>query len=78
MNHFHMDFYDALDLIEEKVPICNIDPLHITVLKKDIQSDFALINWLFDSNKAILKTLVFSFAAVVKEGGGSGDIYLIL
>jgi protein-tyrosine phosphatase len=34
MKHFHMDFYDAVDLIEEKVPICNIDPLHITVLKK--------------------------------------------
>jgi hypothetical protein len=36
MKHFHMDFCDALDLIVEKVPICNIDPLHITVLKKDI------------------------------------------
>ena len=34
MKHFHMDFYDAVDLIEEKVPICNIDPLHITVLQK--------------------------------------------
>jgi protein-tyrosine phosphatase len=34
MKHFHMDFYDAVDLIEEKVPICNIDPLHVTVLKK--------------------------------------------
>jgi hypothetical protein len=34
MKHFHMDFYDAVDLIEEKVPICNIDPLHIIVLKK--------------------------------------------
>ena len=31
MKHFHRDFYDAVDLIEEKVPICNIDPLHITV-----------------------------------------------
>ena len=34
MKHFHMDFCDALDLIVEKVLICNIDPLHITVLKK--------------------------------------------
>jgi hypothetical protein len=29
-----MDFYDALELIKEKVPISNIDPSHIVALKK--------------------------------------------
>ena len=34
VKHFKMDFYDAWELIKEKVPISNIDPLHIVALKK--------------------------------------------
>ena len=34
VKHFKMDFYDAWKLIKEKVPISNIDPLHIVALKK--------------------------------------------
>jgi len=34
IKHFKMEFYSALELIQRKVPICNIDPLHITALKK--------------------------------------------
>ena len=34
IKHFHMDFFDAWKLIEQKVPICNIDLLHIIVLKR--------------------------------------------
>ena len=35
MKHFHMNFCDALDLIVEKVPICNIDPItHYSIKKR--------------------------------------------
>jgi protein-tyrosine phosphatase len=34
VKHFKMDFYDAWELIKEKVPISNIDPLHTVALKK--------------------------------------------
>jgi predicted protein tyrosine phosphatase len=34
VKHFKMDFYDAWELIKEKVPISNIDPLHIVALKR--------------------------------------------
>jgi predicted protein tyrosine phosphatase len=34
VKHFKMDFYDAWELIKEKVPISNIDPSHIVALKK--------------------------------------------
>jgi predicted protein tyrosine phosphatase len=34
VKHFKMDFYDAWELIKRKVPISNIDPLHIVALKK--------------------------------------------
>lgn len=34
VKYFKMDFYDAWELIKEKVPICQIDPSHITTLKR--------------------------------------------
>jgi predicted protein tyrosine phosphatase len=34
VKHFKMNFYDAWELIKEKVPISNIDPSHIVALKK--------------------------------------------
>jgi hypothetical protein len=34
VKYFHMDFHDAWELIENRVPICNIHPGHISQLKK--------------------------------------------
>jgi protein-tyrosine phosphatase len=34
VRYFHMDFYDAWDFINSRVPISNIDPGHISQLKK--------------------------------------------
>ena len=34
VKHFKMDFYDAWELVRQKVPRCNIDPSHIRRLKK--------------------------------------------
>ena|SRR5215217_2272747 len=34
VKYFKMNFYDAWELVKEKVPICNIDPSHIAVFKK--------------------------------------------
>lgn len=34
VHHFKMGFYDAWELVKKKVPICNIDPSHISALKK--------------------------------------------
>jgi hypothetical protein len=34
VRYFHMDFYDAWDLIDSRVPISSIDPGHISQLKK--------------------------------------------
>jgi protein-tyrosine phosphatase len=34
MQKYNMDFYDAYNLIMEKVPIAQIDPFHINALKK--------------------------------------------
>ena len=34
IKHFKMEFYAVLELIQRKVPIRNIDPLHIMALKK--------------------------------------------
>jgi protein-tyrosine phosphatase len=34
VKYFEMDFYDALELIKTRVPIANIDSLHISRLKK--------------------------------------------
>jgi len=33
MDHFKMDYYDALALVEDKVPICQIEDNHIRALK---------------------------------------------
>lgn len=33
IDHFNMDFYDALALVEDKVPICQIEDNHIRALK---------------------------------------------
>ncbi|MGD1838038.1 MAG: hypothetical protein ACPKPY_08280 [Nitrososphaeraceae archaeon] len=34
VDRFGMSFYDALEFVKEKVPICNIDHSHIDALKK--------------------------------------------
>ena len=34
MEKYKMDFYDAYDLIREKVPIAEIEPCHISAIKK--------------------------------------------
>ena len=34
IDKFGMNFYDALELVKEKVPVCNIDSSHINALKK--------------------------------------------
>jgi predicted protein tyrosine phosphatase len=34
VKYFKMDFYDAWELVKEKVPICNIEPIHIKRLKQ--------------------------------------------
>ena len=34
MKHYNMDFYDAYNLIREKVSIAQIEPCHISKLKK--------------------------------------------
>lgn len=34
VKYFHMDFYEASELVEEKVPQANISPVHIEKLKK--------------------------------------------
>jgi protein-tyrosine phosphatase len=34
IDHFKMDYYDALALVEDKVPICQIEDNHIRALKK--------------------------------------------
>ncbi len=34
MTHFHLGYYQALDLINEKVPIAMIDPYHLDAIKK--------------------------------------------
>ena len=34
VKHFHMDSHDAWELIENRVPISNIHPGHISQLKK--------------------------------------------
>jgi protein-tyrosine phosphatase len=34
IEYFKMDYYDALDLIEEKNPICNIAMQHLDAIKK--------------------------------------------
>lgn len=34
MKRYDMDFYDACNLVREKVPIAQIEPCHISKLKK--------------------------------------------
>jgi hypothetical protein len=34
VKYFNKNFYDAWELVKEKVPICNIDPSHIALVKK--------------------------------------------
>lgn len=34
MEKFKMDFYDAYNLVREKVPICMIEPCHLNALKR--------------------------------------------
>lgn len=34
VKYFRMDYWDAFDLVKEKVPIMHIDPAHIEALKK--------------------------------------------
>ena len=34
VKYFHLDFYDAWELVKKHVPICHIDPSHINKLKK--------------------------------------------
>lgn len=34
MKHNNMDFYDAYNLVREKVPVAQIEPGHIERLKK--------------------------------------------
>ncbi len=34
MKRFNMDFYDAYNLVREKVPIAQIEPCHISKLKQ--------------------------------------------
>jgi protein-tyrosine phosphatase len=34
MKKYNMDFYDAYNLVREKVPIAQIEPCHISKLKK--------------------------------------------
>jgi predicted protein tyrosine phosphatase len=34
VKHFDMDFYDAWTLVEDRVPIANINPSHISKLKR--------------------------------------------
>lgn len=34
VRHYEMDFYDAMELVREKVPIAQMDPSHILKLKK--------------------------------------------
>ena len=34
IDYFKMNFYDALSLIEDKVPVCQIEDIHINMLKK--------------------------------------------
>jgi hypothetical protein len=34
VEEYCMDFFDAWELVKQKVPICNIDPSHIAALKQ--------------------------------------------
>ena len=34
VKYFKMNFYDAWELVKEKVPICSIEPIHIKRLKE--------------------------------------------
>ena len=34
MTYFGMEYYDAVELVREKVPICQIDPSHLAAIRR--------------------------------------------
>ena len=49
VKYFGMNFYDAWDLISEKVPISLIDPAHVATIKKMFEVDKSLYDKMKDN-----------------------------